>query len=501
MKKEAISVTPEELEEYRERGYENADVLPKSKEKRMSNTKNFFTLWMGSIHNIPNYAAVGGFLLLGLSPFQVMLAIAISGLIVAFFMSYNGRAGATYGIPFSMHLRSTYGNVGAKLPGFLRGVVAAIAWFSLQTYTGSAALLILIGKIWPGFMEIGNGMEILGITIPGLITFLLFWLVNIAIGFGGGETLNRFTAILTPIIYIVFGAMSIWAIRVGGGLQNIMTYSLNVDTNYNTLFAMLIVISSVLAVWAAPGVSVSDFTQNAKSNEGQTKGQISGLAVGYLVFAFMSVVILIGGSLHFNGQENDVLDIINKWDSLPAIIISTLVFLSTTISTNATGNIIPAAYQLSALFPKHINYRKGVLLAGVLSLFILPWKFMGEGGAIITFLNLIGALLGPVGGVMIAHYYFVKKQYINLDALYMNEDSEEGRESKYYGVNGHAYIATLGGLFIVLAGQFIPSLSVISDISWIAGFLIAIVVYLFLVKFFPKEYITGITLEDETETK
>src|SRR5699024_2579147 len=227
-----------------------------------------------------------------------------------------------------------------KLPGFLRGVVAAIAWFSLQTYTGSAALLILIGKIWPGFLEIGNGMEILGITIPGLITFLVFWLINIAIGFGGGDTLNRFTGILTPIIYIVFGAMSIWAIRVGGGLQNIMTYSLNMDTNYNTLFAMLIVISSVLAVWAAPGVSVSDFTQNAKSNEDQTKGQISGLAVGYLVFAFMSVVILIGGSLHFNGQENDVLDMINKWDSLPAIIISTLVFLSTTISTNATGNII-----------------------------------------------------------------------------------------------------------------------------------------------------------------
>lgn len=248
MKKEAISVTHEEIEEFRERGYENEDVLPKPEEKRNTSTKNFFTLWMGSIHNIPNYAAVGGFLLLGLSPFQVMLAIAISGIIVALFMSYNGRAGASYGIPFSMHLRSTYGNIGAKLPGFLRGVVAAIAWFSLQTYTGSAALLILIGKIWPGFLEIGNGMEILGITIPGLITFLVFWLMNIAIGFGGGDTLNRFTGILTPIIYIVFGAMSIWAIRVGGGLQNIMTYSLNVDTNYNTLFAMLIVISSVLAV-------------------------------------------------------------------------------------------------------------------------------------------------------------------------------------------------------------------------------------------------------------
>ena len=499
MKQEDVAITDERLERYRERGYNNENILPKPQESRNINTKNFFTLWMGSIHNIPNYAAVGGYLLLGLSPLQVMFAITLSGLVVALFMSYNGRPGATYGIPFSMHLRSTYGNIGAKLPGFLRGVIAAIAWFSLQTYTGSVALLILIGKIWPGFLEIGSGMQILGITIPGLIAFLLFWAANIGIGFGGGEALNRFTGILTPIIYIVFGGMSVWAIRVGGGLSNIMNYSLNVESGHSTIFSILIVISSILAVWAAPGVSVADFTQNAKSNEAQTKGQISGLFVGYLIFAFMSVVILIGGSLHFNVQENDVLNIIDKWDSLPAIIISTLVFLSTTISTNATGNIIPAAYQLIALFPEKVSYHKGVLYAGIASIFILPWKFMGEGGAIITFLNLIGALLGPVGGVMIAHYYFVKKSYINLDELYLDEEAEEGRESKYYGINGHAYIATLGGLIIVLAGQFIPSLSAFSDISYITGFLIAAVTYLLLVRFFPKEYITGITLEEGSD--
>jgi len=487
----------EEVEHFKERGYENEDILPKSKEKRNTDTKNFFTLWMGAIHNIPNYAAVGGYLLLGLTAFEVMLAITISGIIVALFLSFNGRAGASYGIPFSMHLRSTYGNIGAKLPGFLRGVVAAIAWFGLQTYTGSAALLILIGKIWPGFLEIGGGLNILGISLPGLIAFLLFWAVSLAIGFGGGDILNKFTGILTPIIYIVFGAMTVWAINVGGGLQNIMTTSLNVNADYSTLFGMLIIISSILAVWAAPGVSVSDFTQNATSNEDQTKGQISGLALGYLVFAFMSVVILIGGSIHFGVQENDVLDIINKWDSLPAIAISTAVFLGTTISTNATSNIIPAAYQLSALFPKKINYRRGVIIAGIISVLIMPWRFIGDGGAIITFLNLIGALLGPVGGVMIAHYFIVKNRYIDLDELYLAEGTEEGKQSKYYGLNVNAYIATISALLIVLAGQFIPALSIFADISWIAGFVIAIIVYVFLVRFFPQENITGITLERE----
>lgn len=482
----------DDVEKYRERGYDNKDILPKPSDSRHTDAKNFFTLWMGSIHNIPNYAAVGGFLLLGLSAFQVMLAIAISGIIVALFLSFNGRAGASYGIPFAMHLRSTYGNIGAKLPGFLRGVVAAIAWFGLQTYTGSAALLILIGRIWPGFLEIGGGADILGISVPGLITFVLFWFMNLAIGLGGGEALNKFTGILTPIIYVVFGGMTIWAINVGGGLSNIMSYSLNTNVEYGVIFGMLMIISSTLSVWAAPGVSVSDFTQNATSNEAQTKGQISGLGVGYLVFAFMAVVILIGGSIHFGVQENDVLDIINKWDSLPAIGISTLVFLMTTISTNATGNIVPAAYQLSALLPKHINYKRGVIIASIISALILPWRFMSDGGAIIQFLNLIGALLGPVGGVMIAHYFFVKKGDINLDELYLPEGTEEGKQSKYHGINIHAYIATIVALALVLAGQVIPVLSLLANISWVAGFVIALVLYLALVKLFPINSITGV---------
>lgn len=490
----------QDIEHFRERGYVNKDILPKPKSTRNTDAKNFFTLWMGSIHNIPNYAAVGGFLLLGLSAFEVMLAIALSGIIVALFLSYNGRAGASYGIPFAMHLRSTYGNIGAKLPGFLRGVVAAIAWFGLQTYTGSVALLILIGRIWPGFLTIGEGIDILGISVPGLITFMIFWVMNIAIGFGGGDTLNKFTGILTPIIYIVFGGMTYWAINVGGGLGNIFSYTLNSTANYGTLFGMLMIISSTLSVWAAPGVSVADFTQNATSNEDQTKGQVAGLGVGYLVFAFMAVVILIGGSIHFGAQENDVLDIINKWDSLPAIGISTLVFLMTTISTNATGNIIPAAYQLSALFPKQVDYKRGVLIAGIISIMILPWRFMGDGGAIITFLNLIGALLGPVGGVMIAHYYVVKRGHINLEELYLNENSEEGKKSKYYGLNVNAYIATIVALLIVLAGQFIPVLSIFSDISWVAGFIIAAVLYVLLVKYWPQENITGVTLQDNKIT-
>lgn len=481
MDKTDYQITQAELTTLEKRGY-NLDLLPKPLEKREMGWKNYFTLWMGSVHNIPNYTAVGGFLFLGLSPLNVMVALIISSFVVAAFMTVNGKAGSKYGIPFALHLRSTYGDLGAKLPGFLRGCVAAIAWFGLQNFTGSLALLILIGKIWPQFLTIGGDTMILGISIPGLISFTIFWAINVCIGFGGGKILNRFTAILSPLIYIVFGGMAIWAFRVSGGISEILTYDIVGATRHvPTIFGYLMVINSVLAVWAAPGASVSDFTQNAKSTRDQVVGQTASLVVGYIIFAIFSVVILIGGSIHYGIQEWNVLNIIERWDNTPAIIITMTVFLLTTVSTNATGNIIPAAYQLTALFPKKINYQKGVLIASVISFLIMPWKLMENSDSIFIFLNTIGAVLGPVAGVMIASFYFVKKQEINLNDLYM-DTSKNNTTNIYKGINQSAYIATIVGLILSLSGQFIPALKAISDISWLVGFGSAFIIYLLLPK-------------------
>lgn len=473
-------IDEKQLKKFKQRGY-NEDVLPKTADKRNMSAKNYFTLWMGSVHNIPNYTAVGGFLFLGLSPLNVMLAIIISALAVAAFMVYNGKAGSRYGIPFAMQLRSTYGDIGAKLPGFLRGGVAAIAWFGLQNYTGSLALLILIGSFWPEFLTLGGDFSFFGINLPGLIAFTIFWAINVLIGFGGGGTLNKFTAILNPLIYIVFGGMAIWAINVAGGIGNILSYvpTGEVVQHNPPILVYLMIINSVLAVWAAPGSSVSDFTQSATSTRAQTIGQTASLLVAYVIFAFSSVAILIGGSIHYNVQEWNVLNIVDKWDSLPAATLAVVVLLMTTISTNATGNIIPAAYQLSALFPKKVNYKKGVLIAGIISYLIMPWKLMENSDSIFAFLNIIGAVLGPVAGVMLADYYVVKKQKIDLDALYMDKTADKTTNS-YRGVNKEAYIATIVALLVSLSGQLIPSLQLISSLSWLIGAGLAFVIYTIL---------------------
>ena len=473
---------------FEKRGY-NKDIMPKSPMQRNNSAFNFFTLWMGAVHNIPNYTAVGGFLLIGLSPLQVIFALILSSFVIALLLVANGYAGSKYGIPFAMQLRATYGDVGAKLPGVLRGVVAGIAWFGLQTFAGSQALLILLNKIFPGFSDVGHGINILGISIPGLIAFLIFWAISFAIGFGGGEILNKFTAILNPLIYIVFGGMAIWGVTVAGGLSNIMNYEIATKTDgiiYPAVLSFILIFNSLLGVWAGPGSSVADFTQNAKSTKSQIIGQISGIDVAHILFAIASVFILIGGSIYLGHQEWNILTIINEWGNFWAILISTGVLLMTTISTNATSNIIPAAYQLSALLPKWINYRRGVVIASVLSVVIMPWKMMENEGSIFLFLNAIGAILGPVAGVMIVHFYFVSRCHIDIDKLYFDLYD---KDIKIQRINVSAYIATIIGVVISLLG-FLPAFAVIADFSWFIGFMISSAIYIVLhyaTKVFSKE--------------
>ncbi|PSU30541.1 allantoin transporter [Photobacterium lutimaris] len=474
-------ITKELIDEYRSRGY-NSDLLPKPTEKRTWRALNYFTLWQGSVHNVPNYVAVGGFFMLGLSTAGIMAAILLSGAVIALAMILNGAPGSKYGIPFSMLLRASYGVKGALFPGVLRGGIAAIMWFGLQNYAGSIALLIIIAKIWPEFLTIGGDWSLFGISAPGLIAFLAFWVINMLIGLGGGAILNRFTAILNPCIYLVFGGMAIWAVYLVG-FESILAYvPAKVQQQDAGFFEFLIVINAIVAVWAAPAVSASDFTQNARSFRDQAVGQLSGLMVAYLLFAISSVCVLAGASIHFETDTWNVLDIIAKWDSLFLVIFAGTVVLMTTISTNATGNIIPAGYQLVAVFPR-LTYRQGVMIAGVISVIICPWKLMESQESIFLFLNTIGGILGPVIGVMLGHYFIIMKQRIKLDSLYVSEDS-----FNYYknGVNFIAFYATIFACILSLGGQYIPSLSALNSVSWFTGVIVAFVTYVGLMKLDEK---------------
>lgn len=453
------------------------DLLPIPSEQRKWGISNYSTLWLGSVHNIPSYMTIGGFFALGLSVYQVFGVIMASAFVLAGVIILNGKMGTKYGIPFSMALKSSYGSKGAMLPGFLRGCVAAIMWFGFQTFAGSEAVTILITKFWPGFLDMGNGATFLGIGIPYFISFLLFWMCNIALIFGGMDAVGKFAKILSPVVYIVFGGMAIWAVKLAGGIRPILDYVPS-GISGNPFLVLLGCMSAILATWAAPIVSISDVSRNAKSQKDQTLGNLIGIVAPFILYAVASITIIIGSEIAFGTPIWNVVTVIEKFDSTFAIGVSVLTLCLTTLSVNIVGNIIPAGYQLAALFPKKLNFRKGALIAGIIAVAIMPWKLAENSTSIFTFLNIIGGLLGPVSGVMIADYFIIKKQKIDINALYGNSEKYEYNR----GYNTHAFIATIIAGFISLIGQVVPFMKPIYDISWFVGIGLGFTIYLLLMK-------------------
>lgn len=451
------------------------DILPTPYDKRTWNSTNFFTVWMGSVHNIPNYLAVGGLFALGLSVKQVFFAIICASIILSIVLVLNGHAGSKYGLPFSMLLRTSYGVKGAAIIGSIRGVLVAIMWFGFQTFAGSQALLILIGHIYPPFLSLGNDWNFLGLSFSAMISFILFWLLNIVFVFGGMKILGKFTNYLFWLIYLVFGGMAVWAINLAGGIGPIINHT-GTEISNNQAVVFLGAVTAIIASWAAPMVSVSDFTRLARSHKDQIIGQASGVIITYLLFAIASISIIVGSEIAFGTPIWNILDVIDRINSKYAIGLSILTLCLTTLSVNVTGNIVPAGYQIAALFPKYLNFKTAAFIASIFGIIIMPWKIMENSTSIFTFLNIIGGTLGPVTGVMLTHYFIISKTKIDLNELYFN--SNRYRYNNGYNLN--ALIATFVSSVICLSGQFLPLFYPLYQMSWIVGTLTAIILYFLL---------------------
>lgn len=453
-------------------GY-SVDILPTKDGERSWGIGNFFSVWMGSVHNVPNYIAIGGLFALGMSVGQVFASIMVASLIIAFMLVLNGHAGSKYGLPFSMLLRLSYGPKGAMIPGVLRGVISAIMWFGFQTFAGSQAMSILIGKLWPTYLTLGGDWSFLGLSLPAMLSFLIFWLFNVSLIFGGMRFLGKFTNILSPLVYLVFGGMAIWAINLAGGIGPILAYT-GSGVAGNKIIIFFAAVTAVIAAWAAPIVNVADFTKLAKSTKTQAIGQTVGLVVAYLLFAIASISIIVGSEVAFGTPIWNVLDVVARFDGTFAIAISVLTLCLTTLSVNITGNLVPAGYQLASLFPKMLTFKSGAIIAAIIGIFTMPWKLMESATSVFTFLNIVGGILAPVTGIMLAQYFIISKRNIDLNALY---DSKKGKYYYQKGFNINAIATTIIAGVFCLIGNFVPFLKPLYDMSWFIGIITAFVLY------------------------
>ena len=153
--------------------------------------------------------------------------------------------------------------------------------------------------------------------------------------------------------------------------------------------------------------------------------------------------------------------------------------LIATLNVNIGANVVSPSNDFSNLWPRLISFRTGGLITGFLGLAMCPWKLLATPDAYI-FGWLVGysGLLGPVAGIMVCDYSFIRGTELDVNSLYH-------REGVYHyakGVNPRALIALGMGVAIALVGVFVEPLHFLYDYAWFVGFFTAGAVYVVMMK-------------------
>ena len=185
-------------------------------------------------------------------------------------------------------------------------------------------------------------------------------------------------------------------------------------------------------------------------------------------------------------------DLLTRFRNPAVLIVAMFALCLATLATNIAANIVSPANDFSDLAPGQISFRTGGFITGLLGIAIMPWKLVADpSGYIFTWLVGYSALLGPIGGILIADYFVRRHRRLNLAALYQSEGEYRFTGGVSLVAAAALTVAILPNLpgFLaqikVLAG--VPTLFLrLYDYAWFAGFAIAFLAYLGLRRLAPN---------------
>ena len=176
-------------------------------------------------------------------------------------------------------------------------------------------------------------------------------------------------------------------------------------------------LTAMVGYWATLSLNIPDFTRFARSQRDQLLGQSIGLPPTMAFYSFIGVVATAAGVVALPDVLTsadapwDPVSLIGRFDN-PLVLGITMFALSiATLTTNIAANVVSPANDFANLAPKYISFRTGGIITGVLGALMMPWKLLATAGSyLFTWLIGYSALLGPIGGILIADYFICRKR-------------------------------------------------------------------------------------------
>ncbi|MDB6021167.1 MAG: Cytosine/purine/uracil/thiamine/allantoin permease family protein, partial [Pedosphaera sp.] len=425
------------------------DLAPVPAAARKWHVWNFAALWISMAACIPTYMLASSLIADGMNWSQAILTIFLGNLIVLIPMVLNAHAGTHYGIPFPVFCRAAFGTVGANIPALLRALVAC-GWFGIQAWIGGNAIYKILGVFIPSLLH-SPVLGALGINLPQLVCFLFFWGINIWIICLGIDSIRVLLSIKAPLLIALGLALLGWAYHYAGGFGPILSQPSAFapgQPKSGQFFAEFVPsLTAMVGFWATLSLNIPDFSRYARSQRDQILGQTLGLPVTMALYAFIGVAVTSATTIIYGTTIWDPVDVLTHFTNPVVLIVAMLALCLATLATNIAANVVSPANDFAHLAPRRISFRTGGLITGIIGVLIMPWKLLADpSGYIFTWLVGYSALLGPIGGIMIADYFVLRRRQLNLAALY-------DPSGEYRNTNGFSLIALM-----TLALSILPNL-------------------------------------------
>ena len=454
---------------------------------------DLFCFWGNSIQSVIGFSLITSlYLIYDLNISIVFASCLISGLLVYFFTNLIGKPSQKYGLPFPVILRSSMGVNGARYVALLRGIVG-IFMFGVQTFFLSKSIgyliRILLFNIDNSILDHGifllffMGLDIIDGSAFIFTLFLQFWLFSK--GQNGIRSFINFSA-----YFVYFGLILFLTIILSENFTELFQ-SFKLSFVFENIIAkknitpLLMVTGTMFAFFSIMIVNFGDFSRYVKNDKEMNLGNLS-LILNIILFSLLSVLIVLGvdiiltkNSIQIENLLTNPNDIIGKIENDFLTIITIIFILFASASTNLIANYVPSQNALLNFMPKNLSLKSSGIIIVLLGFFVgLFWLPLLSQIGILSIIDSIGALFGPIAGIMIADYYVIKNNNIIHKDIFSSSSNSSYFYSSGWQIKG-IYSMIIGFVFAA-STIWNPDLRFLQTYSWIIGFLVSWFTYYLL---------------------
>lgn len=254
--------------------------------------------------------------------------------------------------------------------------------------------------------------------------------------------------------------------------------------------------TSVTGGYSTLAVNIADFSRFSKSSRAQI-WQLPVIPFFKTIVALFGIISASAAQKMWGVPYWTPLEIIATWQDTPggraAAFSCALAWLLAQVSVNISANAISFANDITSVFPKWFNIRRGTIFVAFIGGWALcPWIIVASGRAFLNFMSAYAIFMAPMAGILFTDYWLVKVKNYDVPALY---DPKGIYSYGRYGTNWRAVIAVFGVIIPVLPGlaaKVSPTTVTIDkglqnlfSFNWLYGFFLSICVYYFSNLFFP----------------